>query len=142
MTIRKLQSRDIHTILRIETEIFAIPFTKLQLKFLLQKYPSDYCYVVEQESLIVGYLITGYEGEQLHIITIGVAKEWQHRGWASTLLQTLLHDTTEDIYLEVRESNTIAIHLYLRHDFVQVGRTEKYYPDGETALNFVHQRTL
>jgi ribosomal-protein-alanine N-acetyltransferase len=43
------------------------------------------------------------------------------------------------MFLEVRESNVAAIHMYLNHGFNEVGRRRNYYPTAtgrEDALVF------
>ena len=43
------------------------------------------------------------------------------------------------MFLEVRESNTVAIHMYLNQGFNEVGRRRNYYPTAtrrEDALVF------
>jgi len=76
------------------------------------------------------------EGE---ILSLGVLPHHRQKGVGKALLQAtlgLLHQQgVEDVFLEVRESNTAAITLYLHNGFKALGRRKGYYSDtGEDAL--------
>ena len=38
------------------------------------------------------------------------------------------------LFLEVRESNEVAINLYIKFGFKKISKRTKYYDDGETAV--------
>ena len=64
-------------------------------------------------------------------------------GFGGQMLNHLIDDAraqdARQMFLEVRESNTAAIHMYLNHGFNEVGRRRNYYPTAtgrEDALVF------
>jgi ribosomal-protein-alanine N-acetyltransferase len=71
-------------------------------------------------------------------MNVAVDYPHQRRGLASALLAELYERAGEDgarFTLEVRPSNTVAIHLYEREGFRAAGMRRRYYQDnGEDAL--------
>ena len=72
--------------------------------------------------------------QELQLILVDPS--WQRRGLARQLLREALGNigNHEEIWLEVREANGPARHLYESLGFVQVGTRPKYYTDGSTAI--------
>lgn len=58
----------------------------------------------------------------------------QGKGYAKPLMEDLLAQAetlqAENIFLEVRASNTAAIALYHRYGFVEMGLRKNYYPSA------------
>lgn len=71
----------------------------------------------------------------LEIWCLATHPAFQGEGVMSALLQELKL-STEEIWLEVHEWNTTAIHFYKNQRFQQVGRRSNYYKDGRAALLF------
>jgi ribosomal-protein-alanine N-acetyltransferase len=69
---------------------------------------------------------------ECHVLNICVAQENAGRGYAKALLRRLLRLAAtlraHTAYLEVRPSNHIAINLYRRAGFRQIGVRRDYYP--------------
>jgi ribosomal-protein-alanine N-acetyltransferase len=77
-----------------------------------------------------------------HLISIAVLEQYRGRGVGSALLsETIraLRDVyeVESIYLEVRVSNDVAIHLYEKFGFRKARIIKHYYMDGEDAYVMV-----
>jgi [ribosomal protein S18]-alanine N-acetyltransferase len=77
--------------------------------------------------------------EEAHITVLGIDPAYQGQGLGQVMLHTLLlcayRRGLEWATLEVRESNQIAIALYQKFGFQEIGRRRKYYPDNkEDAL--------
>lgn len=69
------------------------------------------------------------------IATVGVLPEYQGRGIGAALMQSCeAHMNVSTVRLNVRVSNHIAIHLYKRLGYREVGLWPAYYQDGEDAL--------
>jgi ribosomal-protein-alanine N-acetyltransferase len=72
-----------------------------------------------------------------HVVSIAVLPESRNKGVASSLLNKALEGFREykvsEIFLEVRESNKIAIDLYQKFGFNVSRQVKGYYRDGETA---------
>ncbi len=76
---------------------------------------------------------------QLHVLNFAVAPEHRGRGLATLLMSHVLRygvrEGMQQALLEVRPSNTAALHLYARFGFQRVGVRRRYYRDnGEDAI--------
>ena len=70
-------------------------------------------------------------GGEAHIMNICVDPEVQGQGAGSKLLENMIELATnkaETIFLEVRPSNRIAIALYEKRGFNEIGVRKGYYP--------------
>lgn len=98
-------------------------------------------YVAEANGVVVGYLFTSFIAGELTLENICVAKGSQGQGIGHKLMDCLLQLATDlnalDIWLEVRESNTSAIALYVKSGFSQQGVRKNYYsvPDSTAKEN-------
>ncbi len=91
-----------------------------------------------EDDTIRGYAGFWYDGDDAEIMTIGVAREFQRRGIASSLLERLVADARKQgakrMLLEVRVDNQPAIGLYERFGFTRMGLRKRYYqPEGIDA---------
>ena len=70
--------------------------------------------------------------DEAHILNVSVDPRFQGQGFGGQMLNHLIDDAraqgARQIFLEVRESNTAAIHMYLNHGFNELGRRRNYYP--------------
>lgn len=89
---------------------------------------------------VVGYGGFWYGGSQAHISTIAVHPAYRGLGLGELLLAGMIRRAitlgARYVSLEVRVSNSTAINLYLKYEFVQCGRKTAYYRDnGEDAYD-------
>jgi ribosomal-protein-alanine N-acetyltransferase len=87
--------------------------------------------------------------DEAHILNISVDPDLQGQGLGGQLLRHCIEDVrrqgASQLFLEVRESNEAAIHLYTSHGLNEVGRRRGYYPTAsgrEDALVFGLQLRL
>lgn len=90
------------------------------------------CWVVEQESAVIGYGIMQVVARESHILNLCVHPAYHRQGFGRALLVRLL-DLARDhradtVLLEVRPTNEAAIALYTRMGFNEVGVRRGYYP--------------
>ena len=80
---------------------------------------------------LIGYAGTWYDGDDVQVMTIGVAGEVQGRGVGGMLLGALLDHArrigARSAFLEVRVDNAPALSLYERFGFERIGRRRRYY---------------
>lgn len=115
----------------------------------LKEYEAAF-YVAEVDGKVVGYIMPRIEWgfsnlKQLpslvkkgHVVSIAVLEEYRKMGIGTALLQASLKAMkevygAEEVYLEVRVSNTPAISLYRKLGFKEVKVLRHYYADGEDA---------
>lgn len=83
---------------------------------------------------LLGYCVAMPGVDEMHLLNITVAPEYQRQGHARTLMADLLRasraQAAQFLWLEVRESNERARHVYQQAGFAAVGRRRAYYPLG------------
>jgi [ribosomal protein S18]-alanine N-acetyltransferase len=138
--IRTLQLRDLSAIEDIERDSYATPWSRSMFAGELSK-ASSVCLGAFDEDTgeLIGYLIVSRYVDAWHVMNIAVDPNLRRAGVATALLVRLFEVTSGDgrrgYTLEVRVSNTGAIHLYERLGFQPRGIRRGYYTDNrEDAL--------
>ncbi|MGA8297393.1 MAG: ribosomal protein S18-alanine N-acetyltransferase [Acidimicrobiales bacterium] len=137
--IVEMRRRDIASVVAIEREIFAEPWSQgLYLSELAQRATRRY-YAATSGGNVVGYAGGILVAGEAHVTTIGVARSWQKRKIGARLMYRFVADAREwgagSITLEVRMSNTFAQRLYEWFGFAPVGVRKNYYvATGEDGL--------
>lgn len=102
-------------------------------KIFEQSLKSNCCVVLQGENYphLLGFCVLQKIVDELHLLNICIAKEYQQRGWGQTLLNGIIavakDSNFQDIHLEVRISNLAARNLYHNTGFNDVGIRENYY---------------
>lgn len=140
MLIRKATIDDIDEILLMET-LFVKPYTREQVRYEIEENPtSNILVAVKNDDLkfVCGFIDFWITFDSATICQIAVKKEFQNQGIASMLLnESYMILKANDVLfytLEVREHNTNAVNLYLKHGFTKVTIKEQYYANGENAI--------
>jgi [ribosomal protein S18]-alanine N-acetyltransferase len=137
LEIRRLLYTDLPDVIAIERRVFPTPWSLAMFVLELSK-QTGICLAVLSEQRLVGYLICSRYDTVWHVMNIAVDVDHQRAGLASALLAELylrVDDEDARFTLEVRRSNTVAIHLYEREGFRAAGVRRRYYQDnGEDAL--------
>ena len=140
MIIRMLQLRDLSAIEDIERDSYATPWSRSMFAGELSKASSVCLGAFDEETgELIGYLIVSRYVDAWHVMNIAVDPNLRRAGVATALLVRLFELTSGDgrrgYTLEVRVSNTGAIHLYERLGFQPRGIRRGYYTDNrEDAL--------
>lgn len=91
--------------------------------------------VLRHQRMVCGFAIVTVVAGEGELLNISVAPESRGQGFARQLLLAVEDKArvqrAERIFLEVRESNQAAIHLYERHGYCQTGVRPRYYPTAE-----------
>lgn len=121
---------DLDAVLAIETQAYPHPWQRQHFADCLA---SGY----QAQLLLAGHSLLGYfvamKGvEEVHLLNIAVAPQHQRQGWARVLLDALVlwarGQGMQTLWLEARESNTRAVHIYKASGFRYVGLRKQYYP--------------
>ena len=135
--VRRLVYTDLPEVIAIERRVFPTPWSLAMFVLELSK-QSGICLAAVCEGRLVGYLICSRYDTVWHVMNVAVDTAHQRRGLASAMLAELYDRVNDDdarFTLEVRRSNTVAIHLYEREGFRAAGMRRRYYQDnGEDAL--------
>lgn len=101
------------------------------------------CLVAQNYNLIIGYIICDVNVEHADITALLVDKTFRNLTVGSTLMNHLIFyltkDDIENIFLEVRSSNTKAISFYTKQGFKYISKRANYYP-GDDA--FVYKKVI
>lgn len=128
--IREMQWDDLDQVMEIENACFSNPWTETGFfSFLIRE---DTLFLVAQdEEEILGYCGIVMVQDEGDIMNVAVAEKARNRGIGGMLMLALTQKTKENginkIFLEVRESNLPAIHLYEKMGFAANGRRKNYY---------------
>ena len=89
------------------------------------------------ERPLLGYVGCWALFDAVHLVTIGVAPQYQRQGLGEILVQQALDLAHEigapEVTLECRETNLPAQALYRKYGFQEVGRRRRYYSDTREA---------
>ena len=122
----------IEQIFSLEKEIFKnSSFNRVYLDTLV-KGNNSFIYVYLIEDKICGYLMVLDSIDVYEILAIATIEEYRNKGIAQELLDKI---KTKDIFLEVRESNQVAINFYKKNKFNQISIRKNYYSEpNENAI--------
>lgn len=138
--IRKAELADIPAILKIEQVCFQEDsFSKQQFVYLIVRSKGAF-YVVQEEDRLIAYVsLLFHEGTRyLRVYSIAVHPDFRGKSLGQRLMEQTARVAceykAEKITLEVKESNTPAIGLYMKNGFIPAGIKPCYYHDGSDAI--------
>lgn len=97
-------------------------------------------FVWEADSLVTGFLVARQVADQAEVLNMAVRAKSRRSGQGSALLLAAFEEfqrrEVSRVFLEVRESNTVAIAFYRKHGFIPAGRRRGYYrnPQEDAVL--------
>ena len=134
-----MEEKDIEYIVEIEKEAFTTPWSKEAFKTEINENKLAYYLVAEVEGKAVAYGGIWLIISEGHITNIAVKEEYKGKGLGNRIVDGLIDYCLElgidNMTLEVRKSNRVAINLYEKYGFISYGIRPKYYADdGEDAI--------
>ena len=127
--IKKLTSNDINyieQIFNLEKEIFKnSAFNKSYMETLI-KGDNSFIYTYIIDNKVCGYLMVLDSIDIYEILAIATIEKYRNKGIAQELLDKI---KTKDIFLEVRESNQVAINFYKKNKFKEISVRKNYYSE-------------
>ena len=133
--IKKLTSNDINyidQIFNLEKEIFKNSAFSIDYLKTLIKNNNSFIYIYLIDNQVCGYLMVLDSIDVYEILAIATVEEYRNKGIAQELLDKI---KTKDIFLEVRESNQVAINFYKKNKFNQISIRKNYYSEpAENAI--------
>lgn len=127
-----LQARHLNAVLQVEQQAYAHPWSEANFQDALQAgYQSQ---LLTAGGSILGYFIALKGVDEVHLLNITVAPDYQRQGWARLMLDALAiwsrAQCANWLWLEVRVGNLRATRVYESMGFRQVGKRKAYYPAG------------
>ena len=140
---RERAEREAEQVMKIENENFSRPWTETGFFTFLIRQDTLFLIAAEGEE-ILGYFGVVMVQDEGDITNVSVKKDRQNHGTGKLLVQELIRITNEmgvsRLFLEVRESNERAIHVYEKAGFVKNGLRKNYYEDPvEHAVLMMHE---
>ncbi len=138
LRVSRMTEKDLPEVLAIEQASFPMPFSENMFRTELLLDVAS-LWVVKLEGHVAGYLDYWKVADEMHVITIAVRADCKRKNIASKLIEHMIHDAKQRgvsfISLDVRVSNTPALHLYNKYGFQRTGVRKGYYQDNrEDAL--------
>lgn len=132
MILREMLVDDLDHVMEIETDLFAVPWTKEGFFTYLTREEAMFL-VVEEKGKILAYCGLIMVLDEGDITNVAVRRDRQREGIGHFLMESLVRLAAErdvtTIHLEVRAGNDTAVRLYERMGFVRDGIRKGYYTD-------------
>jgi len=118
----------------IEIRCYTVPWTRGN--FIDSLAAGHFARVLRDDAgTLLGYCLAMHGVDELHLLNITVAPEFQGRGHALTLLDAICAQGrvlgARELWLEVRVSNERARKVYADYGMKEVGRRRAYYPQPD-----------
>jgi len=124
---------DLAEVVKIENRCHLTPWTN---KNFIDSYDAKNLFkVLKNENDIIGYYIALFTLEECELLNITITLELQKKGFGELMLKDLFSECRKvnivNIFLEVRRSNFLAIRLYKKIGFNEIGVRNNYYQNKD-----------
>tara|TARA_B100000949_G_C14218809_1_gene423592 strand:+ start:653 stop:1147 length:495 start_codon:yes stop_codon:yes gene_type:complete len=145
--IRRCEPSDMISVMEINMKTLPEHYSDYFYESLLSEMPESFL-VAENVGVYVGYIMCksefGFSNfkrlgfvKKGHVVSVAVLDDFRGNGIGSALVEEAFNGVKEkqcdEMYLEVRCSNTDAVRLYERLGMSVLQRLKSYYRDGEDA---------
>ena len=131
--MRRMVEDDLDFVLEIEHLSFPHPWRRTTFIGELDNYPISIPFgiICRQNDRLIGYIILWFIQEEVQISNFALHPDFRKRGVGEAVLRDILDKITkegaEEIFLEVRPSNSAARSLYEKLGFQILGKRKDYY---------------
>ena len=137
--VRVLKLTDLPRILPIENAAYDFPWSEGVFR---DCFNSNYTgLAIECGDEFLGYGMLSVAAGEAHVLNVVVDSSQRGLGLGKKLVKRLIDQArwhrVERVFLEVRESNTIARNLYAGLGFLEIGLRKAYYPGRQERENAV-----
>lgn len=126
---RPMALSDVAAVVAVERSSYLFPWSEGVFRDCIRV--GYLCRVVESAGDVTGYGIMSYGAGEAHVLNICIRSDLRGAGVGRRLMDFLLERARvaemQDVFLEVRPSNPVAIQLYESLGFVRVGVRKAYY---------------
>ncbi len=132
-TIRDMNHDDLPMVSDIERRSYEFPWSHGVFRdCLLAGYQ---CVVLIRNDRVSGYAILSVAAGEAHILNLCIDPEFRALGYGERILDQLLFRarsaSVNEVFLEVRPSNSTALGLYKKKGFHQIAHRPAYYQSNE-----------
>jgi ribosomal-protein-alanine N-acetyltransferase len=122
----------LEAVVAIEQRAYAHPWNRSNFLDSLQS--GNQAQLLVAGDVLLGYFVAMPGVDEMHLLNITVAPEYQGQGWSRVMLDALTvwarGQSAQWLWLEVRVGNLRAMHVYEAHGYQRVGQRKDYYPSG------------
>jgi [ribosomal protein S18]-alanine N-acetyltransferase len=126
---RPMALNDVAAVVAVERASYLFPWSEGVFRDCIRV--GYLCRVIESAGEVAGYGIMSYGAGEAHILNICIRSDLRSAGIGRRLMGFLVERARaalmQDVFLEVRPSNPIAIQLYESIGFTRVGVRKAYY---------------
>lgn len=130
MVIVNAKKEDLDEIMAIERAVFSAPWNESGMLFEIESEDALFS-LAKDKGEILGFSILHMFEDEGEIFNVAVKEEYRNRKIGTALMKNTLHFAKRQrlsrIFLEVRESNMPARHLYENSGFKSMGIRKNYY---------------
>jgi ribosomal-protein-alanine N-acetyltransferase len=125
-------AEQLDAVVAIEQRAYAHPWNRTNFMDALQS--GNQAQMLLAGDVLLGYFVAMPGVDEMHLLNITVAPDYQGQGWARVMLDALTvwarGQSAEWLWLEVRVGNLRAMRVYEAHGYKRVGQRRDYYPAG------------
>ena len=122
----------IDAVIQIEQRAYAHPWNRTNFLDALQS--GNQVQVLLAGETLLGYFVAMQGVDEVHLLNITVAPEFQGQGWSRVMMDALAlwarGRAAQWLWLEVRVGNARAMRVYEAQGYARVGVRKEYYPSG------------
>ena len=126
---RPMNLTDVPNVIAVERASYPFPWSEGVFRDCIRV--GYLCRVVDVDGEVGGYGIMSYGAGEAHILNICVRSDLRGQGIGRRLMHFLIERARaaqmQDVFLEVRPSNPVAIALYASLGFTRIGIRKAYY---------------
>jgi [ribosomal protein S18]-alanine N-acetyltransferase len=145
--IRRCEVSDLQAVIDINMTALPEHYSDYFFESILRELPEAFI-LAELNNKVIGYIMCKIEFgfsnfrklgfvKKGHVVSVAVLEEHRGKSIGTALMvegiNGVMHRKADEIYLEVRVSNTSAIKMYQKLRFEIKSRLRSYYRDGEDA---------
>jgi [ribosomal protein S18]-alanine N-acetyltransferase len=132
VTFEPLRVEHLDAVMRVEQGVYAHPWSRANFTDAL--HAGYQAQRLMGGGVLIGYFVAMKGVDEVHLLNITVAADFQRQGWSRVMLDALATwsrgQAAKWLWLEVRQSNTRAFSVYEAHGFKRMGLRKNYYPAG------------
>jgi ribosomal-protein-alanine N-acetyltransferase len=133
VTLEPMLAERLDAVVAIEQRAYAHPWNRTNFLDALQS--GNQALMLVAGDVLLGYFVAMPGVDEVHLLNITVAPEYQGQGWSRIMLDALTlwarAQSAKWVWLEVRAGNVRALHVYTAHGYQRIGQRKDYYPAGQ-----------
>lgn len=119
---------DLEKLEKLEQSIFKeSSYSRSTLLEIIKNYDNYTIFSCYSNKEIIAYIIVLNNIDYFEIIKIAVLEKYRNMGVGQSLIEMIKE---KDTFLEVRQSNEVAIKFYLKNGFKKISLRKNYYKDN------------